>query len=48
MRLFEFFYSLDAMKKDLKAEGYEKIEQCLHLFSQKVCEKAKNHIKLYP
>ena len=36
------------MKKDLKAEGYEKIENCLRLFSHKVCEKAKNHIKLYP
>lgn len=48
MRLFEFFYSLDKMKKDLKPEGYEKIENCLRLFSHKVCEKSKNHIKLYP
>lgn len=48
IRLFEFFYSLDGMKKGLKAEGYEKIEHCLQLFSQKVCEKSKNHIKLYP
>ncbi len=36
------------MKKELKAEGFEKIENCLKLFSYKVCEKAKNHIKLYP
>ncbi len=48
IRLFEFYYSLDNMKRELKSEGYEKIEHCLQLFSQKVCEKAKNHIKLYP
>lgn len=37
IRLFEFFYSLDDMKKDLKEEGFDKIENCLRLFSHKVC-----------
>ena len=36
------------MKNSLKEEGYEKIENCLRLFAHKVCEKSKNHIKLYP
>jgi hypothetical protein len=36
------------MKKDLSPEGFEKIENCLRLFTIKVCEKSKNHIKLYP
>lgn len=36
------------MRKDLPQEGFEKIENCLRLFSIKVCEKSKNHIKLYP
>ena len=48
IRLFEFFYSLNAMRRDLPQEGFEKIENCLRLFSIKVCEKSKNHIKLYP
>ena len=48
IRLFEFFYSLHEMSKSLPNEGYEKIENSLRLFAMKVCEKSKNHIKLYP
>jgi hypothetical protein len=36
------------MKDQLSAEGFDKIENSLCLFSEKVCEKSKNHIKLYP
>lgn len=48
IRLFEFFYSLHDMRKDLPPEGFDKIENCLRLFAIKVCEKSKEHIKLYP
>lgn len=36
------------MRKHLSQEGFEKIENCLRLFAIKVCEKSKEHIKLYP
>ena len=48
IRLFEFYYSLNDMKPYMNLEGYEKIENCLRLFAIEVCQKTKNHIKLYP
>ena len=48
IRLFQFFYSLQNMKPYLNYERYEKIQNSLRLFSVKVCQKSKNHIKLYP
>jgi len=48
IRLFEFFYSLHDMRHQLPPAGFERIENCLRLFAIKVCEKCKEHIKLYP
>lgn len=37
------------MKKNLSEEdGYDKVYESLKMFSYSVCEKSKNHIKLYP
>jgi hypothetical protein len=37
------------MKKSLSEEdGYDKVYESLKMFSHTVCEKSKNHIKLYP